>query len=339
MILSEIAAHAAITAQTDPARWVSLHNGDPGGTGVNAVAGVARKQTTWATPAGGRRGGTQVLFDVPAGRTVTHWGTWTSENGGTFYAGYELPGGGDTFHRAGQYALTPIVAPGEAGPGGGDPGEDEDGIQAAVLRGWGPVVGGDEFDGNQLNLELWSPYDGVGHDENGIRSPDQLSVSGGSLHIVGLPDGTTGGLAGESSRYRGRWETRMRVPLGDFRYHPVLILWPTAEDFPVGGEVDYAETTCASDSISFFLHYSEDNLTTTAELPIDLTEWHNYAVEWDATGIYGYVDGERWFTDTNQGHMPPRAMHPTIQLDWFPEGGTAVQQSSMEVAWIREYDL
>jgi hypothetical protein len=32
-------------------------------------------------------------------------------------------------------------------------------------------------------------------------------------------------------------------------------------------------------------------------------------------------------------------MHLCIQLDWVPSGSGTVRESTMEVDWVREYDL
>ena len=32
-------------------------------------------------------------------------------------------------------------------------------------------------------------------------------------------------------------------------------------------------------------------------------------------------------------------MHLCIQLDWFPSGSGTVRESTMQVDWVREYDL
>ena len=159
------------------------------------------------------------------------------------------------------------------------------------------------------------------------------------MTMSGTADGTTGGMEFKRDRLYGRWETRMQVPAGDSRYHPLLILWPEAEDWPVGGEVDYAETAAGSSTVDFFLHYSASNKQTMASRTIDITQWHNYAVEWTYAGIRGYIDGTLWFTDTNPAHLPPRSMHQTIQLDWFPSGATSTKPSAKNVAWMRYYSL
>ena len=37
--------------------------------------------------------------------------------------------------------------------------------------------------------------------------------------------------------------------------------------------------------------------------------------------------------------QPPGPMHLCIQLDWFPSGSGTVRESTMQVDWVREYDL
>jgi Glycosyl hydrolases family 16 len=224
---------------------------------------------------------------------------------------------------------TPPPTTTPAGPG--------DGTQAATALGWGTPVDGDEFEGTSLNTAKWAPYNSPGHNNKGLRRPSQIAVANGVMTMTGTADGTTGGMEFKPGRLYGRWETRMQVPKGDSRYHPVVLLWPDKEDWPTGGEVDYAEMTCASTSADFFLHYSASNQQTQASTKLDITQWHNYAVEWTSTGIRGYIDGVLTFTDTNKAHLPPRSMHQTMQLDWFPNGSTPTTPSSMNVAWSRYY--
>jgi hypothetical protein len=128
-----------------------------------------------------------------------------------------------------------------------------------------------------------------------------------------------------------------RFPEGDKQYHPVLILWPSAENWPEGGEVDFAETNSAADDVMFFLHYGADNSQVFDRKVIDITQWQNYAVEWVDGRITGYINGEKWFESTNKDTLPPGDMHATIQLDYFPDGGDP-EPSEMHVDFMRIYE-
>jgi len=208
-----------------------------------------------------------------------------------------------------------------------------DGKQAGLLKGW-TQVGGDEFNGSMSSE--WTLYEGEGHSSNGTRSEKAVTVENGSLVIRGDSDGNTGGMAwGESQRF-GKWEMRAKFPSGDSQYHPVLILWPSDVDWPEGGEIDFAETTSAANDVSFFLHYSSSNQQKYAKKNIDITQWHNYAVEWVDGRVTGYIDGEKWFESTDEKTLPPGKMHPTIQLDYFPDGGSP-EASEMYVDYMRIY--
>lgn len=217
---------------------------------------------------------------------------------------------------------------------------------AAQRLGWGQPRWADEFEyTGRPNPQLWSlPGSScwTGHAGKGRRCPENSTVANGVLTQVGEPGGDTGWMASEVSWYRGRLETRMRVvdtPGRDNEFHPVLLMWPTAEDFPVGGEIDYAEMTSTSDSVDFFLHYGANNNQTHSEKRVNILDWHNYAYEWDAACIRGFIDGEKFFEDCNASHLPPRQMFATIQLDYFPDSSPGPGETRMQVDWIRSYAL
>ncbi|WP_145981492.1 glycoside hydrolase family 16 protein [Pseudonocardia sp. HH130629-09] len=221
-----------------------------------------------------------------------------------------------------------------AGPIGGAVQVAGDGIQAALKMGW-QAIGGDEFLGSTLGSN-WSPYNGEGHDGQGRRTSDAISVENGNLVIRGDSQGNTGGMAWGTPQKYGKWEMRAQFPKGDKQYHPVLLLWPSEVSWPEGGEIDFAETTSASDDVSFFLHYGSSNSQKDAKKQIDITQWHNYAVEWTPDAIVGYIDGVEWFRSEDPNTFPPGPMHATIQLDYFPDGGSP-EPSEMRVAWMRQY--
>ncbi|GAA1099481.1 glycoside hydrolase family 16 protein [Pseudonocardia alni] len=210
---------------------------------------------------------------------------------------------------------------------------------AAVAHGWGEPTKVDDFDGDALTG--WSPYDGPGHAGKGARSPSAISVKDGLLTIDGDAEGTTGGMAwSDGSQKYGRWEGRVRAPASDPSYNALLLLWPTAENFPVGGEIDFMEMTDHTrQKTNLFLHYGEDNSQVQGSVDIDATQWHNWAVEWTPKGVTAFVDGKQWWHTDDTSVLPPGPMHLTIQLDWFPKGGGDVKPSEMQVDWVRQYAL
>ncbi|WP_308817894.1 glycoside hydrolase family 16 protein [Pseudonocardia alni] len=212
-----------------------------------------------------------------------------------------------------------------------------EGTTAAAKLGWGRPVRADEFDNG---TDGWSIYDGAGHAGNGRRTPDAAAVADGVLTITGDSRGNTAGMAWkEGSQQYGRWEGRVRAPVGDPSYNALLLLWPTAENWPEGGELDFMEMMDPErQKTNAFFHYGADNSQVEGSVEIDATQWHNWALEWTPDRITAYVDGEKWFETTEQKVQPPGPMHLCIQLDWFPKGGSG-KETQMQVDWVRQYTL
>jgi hypothetical protein len=235
---------------------------------------------------------------------------------------------------------TPDEADEAAAPGDPAPAEASGaaGTTAAERFGWGTPVQAEEF--SSTRLTGWTAYEGTGHDGRGRRSPDALTVRDGVLTITGDAEGTTGGLAWGGGQRYGRWEGRVRAPASDPSYNALLLLWPDADDFPVGGQVDFMEMLDPTRrTTDFFLHYGPDDDQVHSRVRVDGTAWHHWAVEWTPEAITGYVDGEEWFRSTDPATFPPGPMHLCVQLDWFPEGTGTVRESRMEVDWVRQYAL
>jgi hypothetical protein len=232
-------------------------------------------------------------------------------------------------------APAPSGTTGEAGDVDDACGPD---TSAATRFGWGTPNRVDEFD-NGLGAG-WDVYDGPGHDGQGRRTPDAVSVEDGIMTITGDPSGSTAGMAWNPGQKYGRWEGRVRAPVGDSSYNALMLLWPDAENWPVGGEVDFMEMSDDKrQSTDMFLHYGEGNDQEQGTVDIDATQWHDWAVEWTPTSITAFVDGKEWWKTTKVDILPPGPMHLCIQLDWFPEGTGDVTPTRMEVAWVKQYSL
>ena len=209
---------------------------------------------------------------------------------------------------------------------------------AAATFGWGKPNRVEDFDG-PLDRS-WGLYDGPGHAGNGRRTPDAVTIENGVLTITGDPRGNTEGMAWSPGQKYGRWEGRVRAPASDRSYNALLLLWPDAENFPVGGEVDFMEMSDHTrQSTDMFLHYGKSNSQVQGNVKIDATQWHNWAVEWTPDHIAAFVDGKQWWRTDNTKILPPGPMHLCIQLDWFPRSGSSVQTSHMYVDWVRQYPL
>lgn len=181
------------------------------------------------------------------------------------------------------------------------------------------LVWSDEFDGDQLDPEVWffetgdgSQYGipGWGNNELQYYLPDNAQLDGGMLQITARRE-QIGAFRYTSARINtrdrfafryGRFEARMRLPAGQGVW-PAF--WMLAQDSPYGtwaasGEIDIMEGVnlgaAGGNRIYGTIHYGgefPDNLRSGESYVVatDVTsDFHVYAVEWDPTEIRWYVD-------------------------------------------------
>jgi beta-glucanase (GH16 family) len=229
-------------------------------------------------------------------------------------------------------------------PSGIDPSQRLD-TEAAVRGNW-PLVAHDEFDGTTLDESNWNTYTGKTTDGVGRHDPRNISVGDGTMKITSHGKSSAGMAWSPGQRY-GRWEVRARTQVGN-GYSPVILLWPDAEDWPEGGEINFLEIPDGSRTETHFvLHYGDDNSQVDNTIPGDYTQWHTYAVEWAPDHVIGYIDGQEVFRSEDPDTIPPRPMHLAIQQDIGPFGDgwappmdeTTPAQVQLEVDWVRIYSL
>ncbi|WP_275691562.1 family 16 glycosylhydrolase [Mycolicibacterium sphagni] len=186
-------------------------------------------------------------------------------------------------------------------------------------------------------LADWWVY--AGKTQHGNRTASAISFADNVMTITGDANGNTAGIAWGPGQKYGAWEVRMRAPVGASNYDPVLLLWPDAENWPTGGEVDFAEIwgDSSRQAVNSVLHYSSTNQQAGATIAVDATQWHTYAVRWTPTELTTYVDGVPIFSTTDTSMFPPGRMHLCIQLDVL--GSDIVAGAQMQVAWVKEYSL
>ncbi|WP_345417945.1 glycoside hydrolase family 16 protein [Pseudonocardia xishanensis] len=208
---------------------------------------------------------------------------------------------------------------------------------AADALGWGKPTVQSDFEGTALPPD-WHAYGPEpGHDKKGTRSPAQITVADGVVTLAGDEDGNTAAMSWHPGLQYGRWEACVRSEPGAGGYHPVILLWPVKEDWPVGGEIDWMEISADDrQDADFFLHYGADNDQEYGSVSHDATEWTAWALEWTPEKMTAYVDGKEWYSTTETGHFPPAPMNMTVQLDLFPPAGG---RTAMQLDWAKQWAL
>ncbi|MFC4949832.1 glycoside hydrolase family 16 protein [Pseudonocardia sp. GCM10023141] len=207
---------------------------------------------------------------------------------------------------------------------------------AAARYGWGTATRESDFQ-NGLPAD-WHPYGPEpGHERRGLRTPAAITVADGIATITGTKDGTTGAMSWHPGQKYGRWEACVKSDAGRGGLNAVILLWPVAEDWPVGGEIDWMEIMEPSrQETGFHLHFGANNDQDAGSVTHDATQWTAWALEWTPQKITGYIDGKQWYSSTDPRTFPPRPMVMTMQLDYF---GDAPAGTAMHMDWARQWAL
>jgi len=189
------------------------------------------------------------------------------------------------------------------------------------------LVWSDEFDGTSLNTSKWNYENGnLGvNNEKQYYQTANVSVTGGNLVItarkqsVGGQPYTSGRIntGGKFTQRYGRIEARMKLPGVQGLWPAFWMLGANIGDPNVGwpkcGEIDIMEHVNTGPTVLGTIHwdnngyvYYSGNTNTTP------TDYHVYAVEWDASSIRWYVDGVEYhianiannINGTNEFHNP-----------------------------------
>jgi beta-glucanase (GH16 family) len=224
-------------------------------------------------------------------------------------------------------------------PDAADPEEDAGGADGGnTMNGEWELVWADEFEGNGIDPQKWQHEvncwgGGNNEDQCYVADGKNSFVQDGSLHIVTLsdqPSGPVGGPGNDANIVQkghssarlvgqglaqwtyGRMEARAKLPCGQGLW-PAIWMMPADSEYggwAASGEIDIMEAVnldCAADTheVHGTLHYGSswpDNLhtsthTTTASSAV--TDFHEYAVEWEPGVIRWFVDGVHFATQSN----------------------------------------
>ncbi|WP_372948952.1 family 16 glycosylhydrolase [Mariniphaga sp.] len=189
------------------------------------------------------------------------------------------------------------------------------------------LVWSDEFDTDGLpDTTKWN-YDtrgneyGWGNNEKQwypVADPDNVYIRDGILTITAIKEPTFGkeySSARLTTKGKGDWkyckvEVRAKVPSGRGTW-PAIWMLPTENNYggwPKSGEIDIMEHVGFNpDTVFSTVHTGAFNHTIGTQvgkkigLPTATTKFHVYTTEWNENEIKSYVDGEHYFTFTNNG--------------------------------------
>ena len=174
----------------------------------------------------------------------------------------------------------------------------------------------DEFD-KLDNAEWWFETGAGGWGNNelqryipGVEGKDTCArVSGGTLEIMAKQSGNevlSIRMNTQRSWTYGYFEARLKLPVGKGTWPAFWMMPKNFKAWPDDGEIDIMEHVGYRPNwISSTIHCKSYNHASgtqkTAEkfIATAQSEFHTYALEWTENAIYGYVDGIRYFTFTN----------------------------------------
>ena len=196
----------------------------------------------------------------------------------------------------------------------------------------------DDFQGTTLNSQ-WVPYYSAGNGGNGLRRPSAITLDGNGNLVISakMVNGqlVSGGMNNRNRLTYGRFEFRVKTEPDPTRtMSGVVLTWPSSGNWPTEGENDMYETGLGRSSFYTFIHYDPTNKQYYYRHDADASQWHTIAMEWTASAIRIYRDGDLVWTLTDRAAIPDVAHHLAIQLDALAER-TLTQPVRMLVDYVR----
>ncbi len=226
------------------------------------------------------------------------------------------------------------------------------------------LVWSEEFSGTTLNEEVWNYEIGFGNAGWGnnelqyYRSgTNNLIVADGKASIIAKEE-NFGSAEYTSARIQtkekydvqyGRIEARIKVPMGQGIWPAFWMLGSNIDEvgWPRCGEIDIMEHVNNEMQIHGTIHWDNNgHQYQGGSISTDPTQYHNYAIEWDADQLRWYLDGILYYTRNigaaqySEFHEPFFfIMNVAVGGNWpgSPDN-TTVFPAVMEVDFIRVYE-
>jgi beta-glucanase (GH16 family) len=201
----------------------------------------------------------------------------------------------------------------------------------------------DDFNGTDLDPLLWRKYgetwDWPGHAGHGLRVGRAVSVENGAAVITAKEVDNvieSGAFTPRSVHTTyGRYEARVRtLPDPSGVMSGVVLTWPTSNNQPPEGELDFYETGRQRVNFKSFVHYGATNSQIHCTHLEDPTQWHDVAMEWEPDRLEIFVDGTSRCEWTDPTVIPDWQHRVTFQYDAFADDmGSTVTR--MEIDWAK----
>ncbi|WP_315072849.1 family 16 glycosylhydrolase [uncultured Clostridium sp.] len=226
------------------------------------------------------------------------------------------------------------------------------------------LVWSDEFNGTSINTSNWKFETGGGGWGNNeleyyTSRPDNARVENGNLVIQANKE-SYNGSSYTSARLKsqglrnwtyGKVEARMKLPAGQGIWPAFWMLGENISQvsWPACGEIDIMEHINNNSSVNGTIHwdYNGHAYYGTTSPNIDVTQYHVYSIEWNASSIKWFVDGTQYLeaniqnniNGTDEFHKPFFILfNLAIGGDWpgSPDSST-VFPAKMYVDYVRVY--
>ncbi len=225
------------------------------------------------------------------------------------------------------------------------------------------LVWSDEFDKNGLPDETkWGNE--VGFIRNNElqyytkRRIENSVVDNGNLLIIGRKESfdkanyTSASLTtdGKHSWTYGKIDARLKLPAGQGIWPAFWMLGQNISQvgWPRCGEIDIMEHINNEDITHMTLHWhNEKHVSSGGKLTCDVTQYHNYTVEWDKESIKWFLDGKKYWevsvkdniNSTEEFHKPHYIiLNLAIGGEW-PKNpdATTIFPDTVYVDYVRVY--
>lgn len=260
-----------------------------------------------------------------------------------------------------------------SGSGFADSGIASDEIYESSNRA-GSLVWSDEFNGGSLNGGAWNCETGAGgwgnnELQNYTNRWNNVRVENGNLVITAQRENYYGSqwtsarinTKGKKEFKYGRVTARMKMPKGQGVWPAFWMLGADISwnNWPRCGEIDIMEHVSWENTVHGTAHWdangghaqygnSTQNNKYWTKFDVDVTQWHEYSIDWRADKIRWYVDGRQYMefdiaggkNSTEEFHKPYYILfNLAIGGSWpgYPDGSTP-STNKMYVDYVRVYN-